>query len=160
MSLLHLAIISPLILALFIHALHKAFPKIHTGWFLLPLPVILFAYFLSYLSTVLDGKVTTETLEWIPSLGIDFVARIDGLGLLFALLITGIGSLVVLYSIFYLSKEKEKLNQFYIYLLMFMAAMLGVVLSDNLIVMYAFWELTSFSSFLLIGYWNHRERSR
>src|SRR5690606_11171833 len=72
----------------------------------------------------------------------------------------GIGSLVVLYSIFYLSKEKENLGSFYVYLLMFMGAMLGVVLSDNLIVLYAFWELTSFSSFLLIGFWYERERSR
>ena len=160
MSLLHLAIISPLILAIFIPFVHKTFPKIHTGWFLLPLPVLLFAYFLTFLSTTINGQTTMETLAWIPTLGINFTVRLDGLGLLFALLITGIGSLVVLYSIYYLSKEKEKLNQFYVYLLLFMGAMLGVVLSDNLIVLYAFWELTSFSSFLLIGYWNHRERSR
>ena len=160
MSLLHFAIISPLILAIFIPSVHKAFPKIHTGWFLLPLPILLFAYFLTFLSGAINGQATTETLSWIPSLGIDFTAKLDGLGLLFALLITGIGALVVLYSIYYLSKEKEKLNQFYVYLLLFMGAMLGVVLSDNLIVLYAFWELTSFSSFLLIGYWNHRERSR
>ncbi|SEM61190.1 multisubunit sodium/proton antiporter, MrpA subunit [Mesobacillus persicus] len=160
MSLLHLAIISPLILAIFIPFVHKTFPKIHTGWFLLPLPVLLFAYFLSFLSTTINGQTTMETLAWIPTLGINFTVRLDGLGLLFAMLITGIGALVVLYSIYYLSKEKEKLNQFYVYLLLFMGAMLGVVLSDNLIVLYAFWELTSFSSFLLIGYWNHRERSR
>lgn len=101
-----------------------------------------------------------ESATWIPSLGIDVDFYVDGLGLLFALLITGIGSLVVLYSIFYLSKEKEKLNQFYVFLLLFMGAMLGVVLSDNLIVLYSFWEFTSLSSFLLIGYWNERERSR
>jgi multicomponent Na+:H+ antiporter subunit A len=160
LSLLHLAIISPLILAIFIPFVHKAFPKIHTGWFLLPLPILLFVYFLSFLSEAIKGQATMETLSWIPSLGINFTARVDSLGLLFALLITGIGALVVLYSIYYLSKEKEKLNQFYVYLLLFMGAMLGVVLSDNLIVLYAFWELTSFSSFLLIGYWNHRERSR
>ena len=82
------------------------------------------------------------------------------LALLFALLITGIGALVVLYSIFYLSKEKEQLGSFYTYLLMFMTAMLGVVLSDNMVVLYLFWELTSISSFLLIGYWYKRERSR
>ncbi|MFE3745822.1 Na+/H+ antiporter subunit A, partial [Bacillus subtilis] len=83
-----------------------------------------------------------------------------GLGLLFALLITGIGSLVTLYSIFYLSKEKEQLGPFYVYLLMFMGAMLGVVLVDNVMVLYMFWELTSLSSFLLIGYWYKREKSR
>lgn len=68
-----------------------------------------------------------ESATWIPSLGIDVDFYVDGLGLLFALLITGIGSLVVLYSIFYLSKEKERLNQFYVFLLLFMGAMLGVV---------------------------------
>ncbi|MCG3055814.1 NAD(P)H-quinone oxidoreductase subunit F, partial [Escherichia coli] len=62
--------------------------------------------------------------------------------------------------IYYLSKTKESLHTFYVYLLMFMGAMLGVVLSDNLIVLYSFWELTSLSSFLLIGYWYQREKSR
>lgn len=160
LSLLHLAIIAPFILAIFVPSLHKALPKIHTGWFLLPLPIVLFSYFLSFLPQIIRGEITMETLNWIPSLGINFSARVDGLGLLFSLLITGIGALVVLYSIYYLSKEKEKLNQFYVYLLLFMGAMLGVVLSDNMVVLYGFWELTSFSSFLLIGYWNHRERSR
>ncbi|CAM3777001.1 Na+/H+ antiporter subunit A [Mesobacillus zeae] len=160
MSLLHLAIVSPLVLAALIPTLYRTFPKIHTGWFLLPLPILLFSYFLQFISQTSQGNTITRNLQWIPSLGIDFTVKIDGLGLLFALLITGIGSLVVLYSIYYLSKEKEKLNLFYVYLLLFMGAMLGVVLSDNLILLYSFWELTSFSSFLLIGYWHHRERSR
>ncbi|MGD6857779.1 Na+/H+ antiporter subunit A [Bacillus infantis] len=160
MSLLHLAIVSPLLFAIFIPFFYKYFRQIHTGWFLLPLPILLFSYFISYLPETKANGAVSRTLSWIPSFGIDFTARVDGLGLLFALLITGIGALVVLYSIYYLSKEKEKLNTFYVYLLLFMGAMLGVVLSDNLIVMYAFWELTSFSSFLLIGYWYHREKSR
>ncbi len=107
-----------------------------------------------------DNRSIGETLSWIPSLGINFTVRVDGLGLLFALLITGIGSLVVLYSIYYLNKKTEQLNTFYIYLLLFMGAMLGVVLSDNLVVLYMFWELTSFSSFFLIGYWYKRDKSR
>lgn len=94
-----------------------------------------------------DGGTLKAVLEWIPSFGINFTAYVDGLGLLFALLITGIGSLVVLYSIYYLSKEREQLGPFYVYLLMFMGAMLGVVLVDNVIVLYLFWELTSISSF-------------
>ena len=160
MSLLHLAVVSPILLALLIPFIHKHFNKIHTGWFLLPLPAVLFVYFLQFINTTKHGDSIMESISWIPSLGIDFALKVDGLGLLFALLITGIGALVVLYSIYYLSPEKEKLNTFYIYLLLFMGAMLGVVTSDNLIVLYSFWELTSFSSFLLIGYWNHRERSR
>ncbi|WP_449463716.1 proton-conducting transporter transmembrane domain-containing protein, partial [Streptococcus suis] len=88
----------------------------------------------------------------------NFDVYVDGLGLLFALLITGIGSLVVLYSISYLNQE-EQLGHFYCYLLIFMSAMLGVVLSDNLLILYLFWELTSFSSFLLISFWRHKEKS-
>lgn len=160
MSLLHLAIISPLLFAIFVPIFYKKFPRIHTGWFILPLPVALFVYLFTFISKTSNQETIIETVSWIPSLGIDFTAKVDGLGLLFALLITGIGALVVLYSIYYLSKDKEALNSFYVYLLLFMGAMLGVVLSDNLLVMYAFWELTSFSSFLLIGYWHNREKSR
>src|SRR5699024_1063782 len=100
-----------------------------------------------------------HTYNWIPSLGINFDLQLDGLSLLFVLLISGIGSLVILYSIYYLDRT-ERLSHFYIYLLMFMSAMLGVVLSDNIFVLYTFWELTSISSFLLIGYWHFKERSR
>ncbi|WNS74779.1 Na+/H+ antiporter subunit A [Bacillus sp. DTU_2020_1000418_1_SI_GHA_SEK_038] len=157
MSLLHLAILSPFLLAILVPILYKFFRQVHTGWFVLPLPILLFSYFLSFLSI---QEPIVKSVPWIPALGVDFVAKLDGLGLLFALLITGIGSLVVLYSVYYLEKDKEKLNTFYVYLLLFMGAMLGVVLSDNLIVLYTFWEFTSFSSFLLIGYWYHKERSR
>ncbi len=94
----------------------------------------------------------------MPQIGMNFDVYVDGLGLLFSLLITGIGSLVVLYSISYLS-QSEQLGHFYCYLLMFMSAMLGVVLSDNLLVLYFFWELTSFSSFLLISFWRHKDKS-
>jgi multicomponent Na+:H+ antiporter subunit A len=159
-TLLHLAIIAPFLMAILVPFLYKAFRSIHTGWFVLPLPIVLFIYFLQYLPLTREHNTVTKTMEWIPSLGMNFTAHVDGLGLLFALLITGIGSLVVLYSVYYLSKKKEQLHNFYVYLLLFMGAMLGVVLSDNLIVLYMFWEFTSFSSFLLIGYWYHRERSR
>ncbi|WP_050616224.1 Na+/H+ antiporter subunit A [Bacillus testis] len=160
MSLLHWAILSPFLLAVIIPVLYKLFRRVHTGWFVLALPVVLFSYFFLKIPAVRQGQEIKETLKWIPSLNINFTTIIDGLSLLFALLITGIGSLVVLYSIFYLSKKKEQLHNFYVYLLLFMGAMLGVVLSDNLIVLYMFWEFTSLSSFLLIGYWHNRERSR
>lgn len=126
---------------------------------MLVLPLVLFGYFLSLLPITSNGGVIHETIPWVPSLGINFTVYVDGLSLLFALLITGIGTLVALYSIYYLSKKTEKLNNFYVYLLMFMGAMLGVVLSDNLIVLYVFWELTSLASSLLISYWFHREKS-
>ncbi|WLR53275.1 Na+/H+ antiporter subunit A [Bacillus tianshenii] len=155
---MHLAVLAPLLFAVFVPLLYSKVRPLHTGWFVLVVPVTLFSYFLTYFPTIQNGAAFKQ-LEWIPSLGINFDLYVDGLSLLFALLITGIGSLVVLYSIFYLHKS-EKLGHFYVYLLMFMGAMLGVVLSDNLFVLYSFWELTSLSSFLLIGYWNHKERSR
>src|SRR5690625_7856313 len=108
----------------------------------------------------MNGDHAISSLQWIPSLGISFVSYIDGLSLLFTLLITGIGALVVLYSVFYLDKDREKLGNFYVYLLMFMTAMLDIVQMDNVITLYLFWELTSISSFLLIGYWYTKDRSR
>ena len=155
----HIAILLPFLFSIFIPFLNK-FRKIHTGWFVLVIPILLFVNFLKFIGAVSEKENIMTTMHWIPSLGIDFTIYLDGLSLLFALLITGIGSLVVLYSIYYLDKDREALHNFYVYLLLFMGAMLGVVLSDNLIVLYMFWEFTSLSSFLLIAYWYQREKSR
>ncbi|GAF16101.1 LOW QUALITY PROTEIN: Na(+) H(+) antiporter subunit A [Bacillus sp. JCM 19046] len=157
---LNIAIVIPFIVALFIPLLYKKFGRVHTGWFVLAVPVALFIYLAQFIPSIARGEVYFSEVPWIPSLGINFAAYLDGLSLILALLITGVGSLVVLYSIYYLSKERESLGHFYVYLLMFMGAMLGVVLSDNLMVLYLFWELTSISSFLLIAYWYHRRQSR
>ncbi|PSL32906.1 multisubunit sodium/proton antiporter MrpA subunit [Planomicrobium soli] len=150
----------PILAALFVPLLFKKMRQIHTGWFVLIVPVILFVYYAMLVPTTSEGGQLVSSFQWIPSLDIAIVAYIDGLSLLFSLLITGIGALVVLYSIFYLDKNREQLHNFYVYLMMFMTAMLGVVQSDNLISLYFFWELTSISSFLLIGYWYTRDRSR
>lgn len=158
--LLVFGIFLPIIVAIFIPFLFKKAVNIHTGWFVLIVPVALVVFYGTYIPSVMDGTTYTNEMPWIPSLGISIISYIDGLSLLFSLLITGIGALVVLYSIFYLDKKKEKLGNFYVYLLMFMSAMLGVVQSDHLISLYFFWELTSISSFLLIGYWYTRDRSR
>ncbi len=107
----------------------------------------------------LAGKTTIERLSWIPSAGLDLAFRMDGLGLLFVLLILLIGLLVILYAHYYLS-ERDSLSRLYAYLLLFMGSMLGVVLSENLIQLLIFWELTSLSSFLLIAYWRQREDAR
>lgn len=155
-----LLLFAPVAAALLIPLLANRVRGIHTGWFVLAVPVLLFIYYLGFLPQVKDGGVHIGELSWIPSYGISLTSYIDGLSLLFSLLITGIGALVVLYSIFYLDKTKERLGNFYVYLLMFMTAMLGVVQSDNMIALYGFWELTSISSFLLIGYWYTRDRSR
>ncbi|MGY0694311.1 Na+/H+ antiporter subunit A [Virgibacillus sp. FSP13] len=150
-------VIIPLILACFVPLLSKMKEKIHTGIFVFFIPFIIFLYFIQFIGS--DFSPIAKTYKWIPSLGINLNFYLDGLSLLFVLLISGIGALVVLYSIYYLDKT-ERLGHFYVYLLMFMAAMLGVVLSDNVFVLYTFWELTSISSFLLIGYWHFNERSR
>lgn len=150
----------PALAALFIPMLFRRIAGIHTGWFVLLVPVALFIYYITYLPLTVSGKHAISSIDWIPSLGISFVSYLDGLSLLFTLLITGIGALVVLYSIFYLDRHKENLGNFYVYLLLFMTAMLGVVQSDNVISLYLFWELTSISSFLLIGYWYTRDGSR
>lgn len=159
MSLVFLIFI-PILAAFFIPLLFKRLNQIHTGWFVLLVPAALFVYYATRLPSVMEGGTYVSELNWIPSLDIAFVAYLDGLSLLFSLLITGIGALVVLYSIFYLDKHREQLHNFYVYLLIFMSAMLGVVQSDHLITLYLFWELTSISSFLLIAYWYTRDRSR
>jgi multicomponent Na+:H+ antiporter subunit A len=152
MSLLHIAVLLPLIFALIIPFVYRLHKRIHLGWFVLPIPLVLFIYFISYITTTMSGDTVLLKANWMPKFGMNYDLYIDGLSLLFSLLITGIGTLVVLYSISYLSR-KEQLGNFYCYLLLFMGAMLGVVLSDNIIVLYLFWELTSFSSFLLISFW-------
>ncbi|WP_028591007.1 Na+/H+ antiporter subunit A [Paenibacillus massiliensis] len=159
MSLLHLAIVLPFLLAVLIPIIKPWTQRIHAGWLVLPLPSALFIYFLTLISDIRSGQPLSSELVWVPSLGINFNVYADGLGLLFALLISGIGALVVLYSIYYMDKAKEAVQRFYVFLLMFMGAMLGVVLSDNVMVLYGFWELTSVSSFLLIAFWHKRERS-
>jgi multicomponent Na+:H+ antiporter subunit A len=105
------------------------------------------------------GQTFRAVFPWIPFLGINLTFLLDGLSLLFCLLITGIGTLVVIYSGGYLAGHPQ-LGRFYAYILMFMASMLGVVLSDNAISLFVFWELTSLSSFFLIGFDHEREASR
>ena len=160
MSWLHAAALAPFAWAIVVPLLSAFMPRPHAGWFVLPLPVAIFAYCLSLLPVVRSGETVAATLPWIPSFGIELAFVADGWSLLFALLISGIGSLVTLYSIFYLSRTKERVRHFYVYLLLFMGAMLGLVLSDNLVAMYGFWELTSLSSFLLIAFWHRREKSQ
>jgi multicomponent K+:H+ antiporter subunit A len=108
---------------------------------------------------VADGGVLAERIAWLPSLGVDLVLRLDGFAWMFTMLVAGIGALVVFYARYYLSPD-DPAARFYSLLLGFMGAMLGVVLSGNLIQLVLFWELTSLFSFLLIGYWSHRRDAR
>ena len=108
---------------------------------------------------VLRGEVIQAEIEWLPQLGLSASFFLDGLGLLFAGMILGVGLLIILYARFYLSGD-DPMGQFYTYLLLFQGAMLGIVLSDNILLLLIFWELTSLSSFLLIGFWKHLPEGR
>ncbi len=108
---------------------------------------------------VMRGEVITARIEWLPALGLNANFFLDGLGMLFAGLILGIGLLIIIYARFYLS-SKDPMGQFYSYLMLFQGAMVGIVLSDNILLLLIFWELTSLSSFLLIGYWKHLPEGR
>jgi multicomponent K+:H+ antiporter subunit A len=110
-------------------------------------------------SPIFDGHVFRYQAVWIPQLGLNIAFRLDGLSLLFSILILGFGLLVILYARYYLS-DTDQVGRFYAHLLLFMASMVGVVLANNLLLLWIFWELTSISSFLLIGYWHHRIDAR
>ena len=108
---------------------------------------------------VFAGKVLLQQLEWVPAIGLDANFRLDGLALMFGAMITVVGLLVILYAAYYLGANDPP-GRFYALIMLFMAAMLGVVLSDNLLLLVVFWELTSVASFLLVGYWNRRAEAR
>ena len=114
---------------------------------------------LSQAPAVMAGGAVHNAWAWVPEIGLNLTFRLDGLSLLFAGLILFIGLLIVLYAHFYLS-PKDSPGKFYSEMMLFMAAMLGVALSDNLLLLVVFWELTSISSFLLIGFWSHRSDAR
>ena len=117
------------------------------------------AVLLSLAPAVLRGEPVALHLPWIPGLGLAFSFFVDGLGLFFAGLILAMGLLVIVYARYYLAPADPP-GRFFASLLLFQGAMLGIALSDNIILMLVFWELTSLSSFLLIGYWSHLAESR
>lgn len=130
-----------------------------TGWILAVVPTLLFGYFLLQFSVINADEVLMERYRWLPSLGISLAYSLDGLSLTFALLITGFGALITFYSSSYL-KDDPLQGRFFLFLLMFMGAMLGVVLADDIITLFVFWELTSLSSFHLIGFKHRKLNSR
>lgn len=109
--------------------------------------------------TLADGGIVETSYAWIPALGLSFSFRLDGLSMLFALMILIIGLLIILYARYYL-KPYENVGKFYALLLCFKGSMLGIVLSGNLLLMLIFWELTSLTSFLLISFWSHQQDAR
>ena len=123
------------------------------------LPAAAFALVLHLAPAVFAGETLFYKLPWVEALGLSLSFRLDGLSLLFVFLILGIGLLVILYARYYLA-AKDSMARFYGFLMLFMTAMLGIVLSNNLLQLWVFWELTSISSFLLISFWWHRADAR
>lgn len=146
------AILSTFLVAAIAPAVHRVTGRA-SGWVLGLLPAALFLYFLSFLPAVSAGESIVLSWPWLPGLDIHLSFLVDGLSLLFALLISGIGFFIVTYAGRYLEGHRD-LGRFYVIILAFMGSMLGLVLADNLIAMFVFWELTSITSYLLIGY-NH-----
>ncbi len=126
------------------------------GWILAIVPAGLFA---ALVTVPPDGEGTRIAIDWIPALDVQFAFLVDGLGKTFALLITGIGAFILIYSASYLEDHPHR-GRFLAFMLLFMGAMLGLVLTDSLVSLFVFWELTSVTSFLLIGFDHERERAR
>ncbi|MCW8797256.1 MAG: putative monovalent cation/H+ antiporter subunit A [Chlorobium sp.] len=138
--------------------LYKRFRE-NFGWIAVVFPLFMFFGFLSKYPTIAAGEILRESVPWVPSLGINFSFVLDGLSMTFALIITLIGAAVFLYAGAYM-KAYAQTGRFYVYIGIFMTSMLGLVLSDNMLLMFVFWELTSISSFLLIGFKHHKATSR
>ena len=115
------------------------------------LPVVLFVWFCTLIPAVSGGEILVWEMAWLPQQGIDLDFVVDGLSLLFALLITGIGAFIFLFAGEYMKGYRQR-GRFTLFLVSFMLAMLGLVLADNLVALFIFWELTTITSFLLIGY--------
>jgi multicomponent Na+:H+ antiporter subunit A len=153
-----LAVMSGFIVASSVPFLGKLF-RGRWSFVLTALPLALFIYFLTFIPSLFNNQPYLISYSWVPAMDINFSFVVDGLSLLFALMITGIGILVFLYTSSYM-KGDVNLDRFYGYLSLFMGAMLGMVLSDNIFTLFVFWELTSISSFFLIGYNTESSESR
>ncbi len=155
---LYLPIAAVFFAAFFAPSLEKWF-KSAVGWLLAIVPFLAFLHYLSMSLVIGTGQPFSSRLQWIPELGLNISFYLDGLSLLMLLLVTGIGSLVLIYSGYYMKKYEQK-GRFYFYLMVFMGSMMGLVLSGNLLGMFVFWEFTSVSSFLLIGFFHEKGTSR
>jgi multicomponent K+:H+ antiporter subunit A len=155
---LFFAVLTPFVGALLV-ALASRLGRSHSAWAAGAVTLAAILWLAPSAHLPFDGLTLIQQQDWIPALGLNLSFRLDGLALLFSGLILGIGLLIVLYARYYLS-ERDSMGRFYAYLMLFMGSMLGIVLSENLIQLLIFWELTSLSSFLLISYWQHREEAR
>ncbi|WP_306029934.1 putative monovalent cation/H+ antiporter subunit A [Stappia sp. MMSF_3263] len=152
------AVLAPFAAALVAPALTRLMGA-NAAWPLALVPAGIFLFFAGLVPDVAAGARYTPTLEWVPSYGVTLSFYIDGLSTLFALLISGIGTFIILYAGGYLKGHPHQ-GRFLSFLFMFMGAMLGLVLGNDLITLFIFWELTSITSFLLIGFDHLRAASR
>jgi multicomponent Na+:H+ antiporter subunit A len=157
-NVIFLVIASPFLAAALTPFLFSAL-RSNSAWILALIPFLSFLFFASHISAISEGSVYLASVPWIPSLGVNFSFFIDGLSLTFALLITGIGTFIILYAGGYLKGHIHQ-GRFISFMFMFMGAMLGLVTADNLLTLFVFWELTSITSFLLIGFSHHKAASR
>ncbi|MCK9488804.1 MAG: monovalent cation/H+ antiporter subunit A [Xanthomonadales bacterium] len=155
---LHLLLATPFVAALIVALAHRA-PRRVIGWLAAAAPLLGLALLVPFTGAVMDGQVPRAVVDWAPQIGLTLDVRLDGLAWMFAVLVLVIGVLVVMYARYYLS-ARDSAPRFFAFLLLFMGAMLGMVLAGNLLMMVVFWELTSISSFLLIGFWSYREDAR
>ncbi|KKX28097.1 putative monovalent cation/H+ antiporter subunit A [Rhizobium sp. LC145] len=153
-----LCLFLPFIAAFLAPVLTRAFGH-KAAWLLALAPAFAFLHFASFLGEVAAGEVVTGGYAWVPSFNISFSWFLDGLSLTFALLITGIGTLIVLYSGGYMKGHPQQ-GRFFSFILLFMGAMLGLVISDSFLMLFVYWELTSITSFLLIGFDHERPEAR
>ena len=150
--------LTPFMGAIFAAAISRL-GRLHSAWAAVVVALLALSLLLPLMPDVFAGQTLIQRISWIPMFGLDVAFRLDGFALLFALLILGIGILIIIYARYYLS-ERDDMGRFYAYLLLFMGSMLGIALSENIIQLLIFWELTSLSSFLLISYWQNRQESR
>ena len=147
------------LLPFFVAPLVKWVGQGRMSWLVALVPMVVFAGLAAHLPAVMQGDVISARMQWIPSLGIGLALRLDALSLLFALLISGIGTLIFLYASKYLAGHRDA-GRFFVSLTLFTGAMLGAVLANDVIALLVFWELTSLTSFLLIGFDPSRVQSR
>ena len=152
-----LAIFLPFIFAILVPYVEKIF-KHRIGWYASFTALLTFILIATAAPSIIAGKTIQYSVKWLPSVGVDFGIYVDGLSLLIAFLASGIAIMIMAYSNEYMS-HKEDLAAYYKYILLFMGSMIGMVFSANTIQLFIFWELTSITSFLLIGYWKHKPQS-
>ncbi|MEZ5333952.1 MAG: proton-conducting transporter membrane subunit [Methanolobus sp.] len=147
----------PFILAGILPAVEKLL-KDKIGWYASAVAFLSLLLVAQAAPEIIHGETIQQSIEWLPSVGINFSFYIDGLSVMFGFIVSGIGVIIMSYSNGYMSK-KEDLPRYYQQLLFFMGSMLGMVFSANTIQLFIFWELTSITSFMLIGYWRNRPMS-